>query len=100
MSEANDVMPMRIADQLKANGFRPTRLARQRTDYTPAMKPAPARPGFIVAALDDTGLAQVRPGLVEALNPEIARRIKLMAESVRLAGVPVMVVLVDRTPSE
>jgi hypothetical protein len=97
--EAERVKPVRLAptldDRLRAEGFKPTRLARQRTDHVPL---AVTRPGLVYVTLDETGLKRIEPGLVEALNPPLDERIGSVADGIRRVGVPVVIILVDRTP--
>ncbi len=88
-----------IDQRLREAGFKPTKLAKL-TTYNPALPAPPKRPGFIAAALDAEGLAEIPRGLIESKFPAVASRIKLLAESIRLVGVPIMVVFIDATPRQ
>lgn len=100
--EAERLKPVKLTlptpdEQLAAVGFKPTKIFKTRTDYAPV---APKRPGFVVATLDARGLRPLLPDLIEALNPPLCDRLRELAETVRCVGVPTLVVLIDRTPSE
>jgi hypothetical protein len=92
-----DPVATKIADSLKHAGFLPIRASATSMSFAPAT----ARPGYVVASLDADGLAQLPPGAISAsLSPRMVERIKLTCESIRLAGLPVVVLVVESTPKQ
>jgi hypothetical protein len=85
---------MTVDDMFGTAGFKPAKLFRGRTHYSPFVP----KPRLVMATVDESGMAEIGPETIAKLSPSLVERIELFASSVRLAGLPVMVLVVDAKP--